>query len=213
MATLSIEKIGDLLAPFLEAPLPELCLRPEAGAPAVEAPRAELLEKLSAYLDLLVRWNARTNLTAVRDPEEMVTRHFGESLFAGRLLARLLGDGDRVLDFGSGAGFPGLPIKLLVPGLQVTLAESQGKKATFLREAQRSLGVDEVWGRRVEEMPADRRFEAVTLRAVDKMDVALEAAEGRVAPGGVMVVLASETVGESVAIPGSRNRFVDVRRF
>lgn len=212
MATLSVEKIGDLLQPFLETPLPEVALLPGAGAPAVEASRTELLGKLSEYLDLLVRWNARTNLTAVRDPEEMVTRHFGESLFAGRLLARVLGDGDRVLDFGSGAGFPGLPIKLLAPGLHVTLAESQGKKATFLREVQRALGVDEIWARRVEEMPEARRFEAVTLRAVDKMDVALEAAAGRVTPGGVMLVLTSEPVGEAVAIPGARNRFVDLRR-
>ena len=212
MATFFVEKIGDLLQPFLEAPLPEVAVRPAAGAPTAERPRAELLEKLSAYLDLLVRWNARTNLTAVRDPEEMVTRHFGESLFAGRLLARLLGDGGRVLDFGSGAGFPGLPIKLLAPGLHVTLAESQGKKATFLREAQRAVGVDEVWARRVEEMPEARRFEAVTLRAVDKMDVALTAAAVRVAPGGLMVVLTSEPVGEAVAIPGARSRFVDLRQ-
>ena len=205
-------KMDDLLTPFLDAPLPELTTPPALGSPMVETPRGELLERLSAYLELLVRWNARTNLTAVREPEEIVTRHFGESLFAGRVMGRVLGDGNRVLDFGSGAGFPGLPIHLLLPGLQVTLAESQGKKAAFLREAQRVLGVDEVWAGRVEEMSADRRFEAVTLRAVDKMEVALEAAVERVAAGGLLVVLTSEPEGAAVAIPESRSRFVDLRR-
>jgi 16S rRNA (guanine527-N7)-methyltransferase len=101
-------------------------------------PPADLYPQLSAYLDLLLKWNARTNLTAIRDPEEIVRRHFGESLFAGVHLAAKLSSEATLLDLGSGAGFPGLPIQLLLPGLQVTLAESQNKKATFLREAVRT---------------------------------------------------------------------------
>src|ERR1700677_5339784 len=86
-----------------------------------------LLPQFSPYLDLLLRWNARTNLTAIRDPEEIVRRHFGESLFAASHIAALLPQTASLLDFGSGAGFPGLPIQLLLPSLSVTLAESQGK--------------------------------------------------------------------------------------
>src|SRR6266851_4493562 len=118
MPTLSESAIADLITPYLPDP------------------PATLLSRLSTYLDLLLKWNARTNLTAIRDPEEIVRRHFGESLFAAQHLDPAT---PTLLDFGSGAGFPGLPIALFHPGIQVTLAESQNKKAAFLREAVRSL--------------------------------------------------------------------------
>jgi 16S rRNA (guanine527-N7)-methyltransferase len=176
----------------------------------------ELYARLNVYLDLLLRWNSRTNLTAVRDAEEIVTRHFGESLFAGVELSGRLAEGATVLDIGSGAGFPGLPIQLLLPRLRMTLAESQGKKAAFLREAVRVLGVAvEVWPLRVEEMAADRRFGAVTLRAVDRMDRALVEAERRLMPGGWLAVLAGagEIEGcERLLVPGSRDRWLGLRR-
>src|ERR1700688_350933 len=143
MPTLSEFAIADLLTPYLPDP------------------PATLLPQLSTYLDLLLKWNARTNLTAIRDPEEIVRRHFGESLFAARHLDP---DATTLLDFGSGAGFPGLPIALLRPEITVTLAESQNKKATFLREAVRTLALPtEVWSGRVESMPPSRLFHTVAL--------------------------------------------------
>jgi 16S rRNA (guanine527-N7)-methyltransferase len=159
MPTLSESAIADLLIPYLPTP------------------PASLYSQLSQYLDLLLKWNARTNLTAIRDPEEIVRRHFGESLFA----AQHLGSPETLLDLGSGAGFPGLPIALLHPAIQVTLAESQNKKATFLREAVRTLSLRniEVWAARVETMPSTRRFHTVTLRAVDNMAAAIAAAAPR----------------------------------
>src|SRR5580692_1016443 len=139
MPTLSESRIAELLVPYLG----------DAAVPP------NLYSQLSAYLDLLLRWNARTNLTAIRDPEGIVCRHFGEGLFCGlRLAERLPAAGSTLLDFGSGAGFPGLPIQLLLPDLRVTLAESQGKKASFLREVVRTLELPtEVWADRVEAMP------------------------------------------------------------
>ena len=179
MPTLPETRIATLLAPYLG----------DATVPA------DLYPQLSAYLDLLVRWNARTNLTAIRDPEQMVVRHFGESLFTGLTLSSLLSPLSPLLDFGSGAGFPGLPIQLLLPELRVTLAESQNKKASFLREAIRTLGLPhtEVWAGRVEDLPADTLYAAVTLRAVDNMPVALAAARPRVVPGGYLVTLSEAT--------------------
>ncbi len=168
-------------------------------------------EKLSLYLDLLMKWNARTNLTAIREPEEIVRRHFGESLFTGSRLP----EAATLLDFGSGAGFPGLPIQLLRPNLAVTLAESQNKKASFLREAVRTLDLKtEVWGARVEAMPESWQFDIVTLRAVDNMVAALEAAVPRVRPGGVMAVLSSASgeVGE-IAVPNSQTSVLRLRQF
>lgn len=139
---------------------------------------AGIIPQLSAYLDLLLKWNTRTNLTAIRNPEQIVQRHFGESLFCARHIdpqTRTL------LDLGSGAGFPGLPIALLHPRIAVTLAESQNKKAAFLREAVRTLQLPnaEVWASRVEALAPNRRFDTVALRAVDNMPAALAAASPR----------------------------------
>jgi len=159
MPTLTEAEIASLLTPYL----------PDA------APR--VLSRLATYLELLLKWNARTNLTAIRSPEEIVRRHFGESLFAGQ---HLKPETRTLLDFGSGAGFPGLPIAILRPEIAITLAESQNKKATFLREVARTLDLPvEIWAARVETMPAERLFHTVTLRAVDNMVSALAAAAPR----------------------------------
>jgi 16S rRNA (guanine527-N7)-methyltransferase len=153
------DQIATLLAPYLSF-----------------LPLATLYGQLSQYLDLLLKWNARTNLTAIRDPEEIIRRHFGESLFA----AQHIGPCATLLDFGSGAGFPGLPIALLRPEIAVTLAESQNKKATFLREVVRTLGLSvEIWPARAETMPESRQFHTVTLRAVDNMAAAIAGAAPR----------------------------------
>jgi 16S rRNA (guanine527-N7)-methyltransferase len=168
------------------------------------------IEQLENYLALLVKWNARTNLTAVRDPAAIVERHFAESLFAAR---RIPSGVKTLLDFGSGAGLPGIPIAIARSEIGVTLAESQNKKAAFLREAVRTLGLQaEVWAARVEEMPPERRFDAVTLRAVDKMEEACRAAVDRLVPGGWIAVFATRRTDRTpegirweadVAIPGS----------
>lgn len=189
MAALSEARIAALLEPYL------------GSAPVA----ATLYPQLSEYLDLLLKWNARTNLTAIREPEEIVRRHFGESLFAGLHLGARLPAEAALLDFGSGAGLPGLPIQLLLPELRVTLAESQGKKASFLREAVRTLHLPtEVWAARVETMESTRLFGAVTLRAVDNMQQALADARLRVAPGGWLATLSTEAASgaECIRLPG-----------
>jgi 16S rRNA (guanine527-N7)-methyltransferase len=200
--TLTEDRISALLQPYLPA-----------------APNPTLYTQLSKYLDLLLRWNARTNLTAIRDPEEIVRRHFGESLFAASHLSPVLPPTAVLLDFGSGAGFPGLPIQLLLPSLRVTLAESQGKKAAFLREAVRTLGLStEVWAARVETMPQDRRFDAVTMRAVDKMETALSEGRTRVAAAGLLAVLGGRGLtvdlpnAQSVPVPETADSFLYLDR-
>jgi 16S rRNA (guanine527-N7)-methyltransferase len=195
MAALSEDKIGSLLGGYL-ATIP-----------------ADLPGRLSVYLDLLLKWNARTNLTAIRDPEEIVRRHFGESLFAGRHLG---GAAPTLLDLGSGAGFPGLPIALLRADVAVTLAESQNKKAAFLREAVRVLGVPvEVWAGRAETMPGPRQFHTVALRAVDDMAAAMAAAGPR-ASHQLLLLSGGATPGlpegfvveETILVPNSRSSFL-----
>lgn len=175
---------------------------------------AEIAAQLSLYLNLLLKWNARTNLTAIREPEQIVQRHFGESLFAGTYLSP---ETNTLLDLGSGAGFPGLPIALLRPEINITLAESQNKKAAFLREAVRTLGLTnvEVWANRAESLPADKTFDTVTLRAVDNMPAAIAAAVPRAAHEIVILASAAApqlppgfTLGPPVPIPNSQTGHV-----
>jgi 16S rRNA (guanine527-N7)-methyltransferase len=191
----------------------------EAGLnPVDEAIKA----KFSTYLDLLIRWNARINLTAVRDATGIVRRHFIESIAC----AQALPTGIRsLLDFGSGAGFPGIPIALCRPKIDVTLAEARAKKAAFLQETVRTLQVKcRVWPRRGEEI--GERFDCVTLRAVDRMDRAMAVSAGLVSPDGWLVVLTTASdmdeirtwVGggfdwqAGISLPGSRQQLIRMAR-
>jgi 16S rRNA (guanine527-N7)-methyltransferase len=97
-------------------------------------------EQVISYLKLLIRWNEKLNLTAIRDPVEILHRHFSESMFAGVNVPIERG---RLADVGSGAGFPGLPLKILRPELQVFLIESNLKKAAFLAEVIRDLSLSD----------------------------------------------------------------------
>ncbi|MGH9450614.1 MAG: 16S rRNA (guanine(527)-N(7))-methyltransferase RsmG [Terriglobia bacterium] len=142
----------------------EALLRPYG----VELDRRAMLQ-LQVYLELLMRWNAKMNLTAIRNEDEMVTRHFGESLF----LARHVDFRGRLLDIGSGAGFPGLALKLAVPDLAVVLLEPIAKRRAFLKEVTRACGFSGVT------VLADRleafcgkpeRFETITARAVGRLE-------------------------------------------
>jgi len=245
-------RIAELLAPFLgPSATPDHC-HSESGQrpgeePAVLSPAQ--LQHISIYIDLLLRWNARINLTAIRDPEQIVTRHFGESLFAARHLFPRRSpvpsvppvvngfDFDRandqrrttdihptLADLGSGAGFPGLPIKLWTPHLHLTLIESNHKKATFLREVVRSLTLTDVniQAARSETL-TEVSFDTVTLRAVERFDAVLPVAARLVTPGGRLALLIGSAQfgharaslpglswSEPVPIPLSRTRLLAV---
>ena len=208
LETLSEQRIAALLTRYV--PASKAADRRASGLTIADF--GQLYAQLGRYLDLLMRWNQRTNLTAIRDPEEIVRRHFGESLFAAGLLVGQLEDGGSVLDVGSGAGLPGIPIQLLLPKLRVTLAESQGKKAAFLREIVRALGLStEVWSGRAEDADPTRQFDVVTLRAVDRMRAALPVAIARVSPGGLLMRFGTgtpETGEEAFRIPGMQEAHV-----
>ena len=174
------KNLNEILVSWGEAALPE-----------------ELAGRFGAYAVLLMRWNARINLTAVRDAGGILRRHFIESIVCARLLPSGIAS---LLDFGSGAGFPGIPIALCRPEIAVTLGESRGTKAAFLREAVRVLGLSaRVYGERVETL--NEQFECVTLRAVDRMGGALGVAAGRVGRGGWLAVLT--TIPEREAVEGA----------
>ena len=145
-------------------------------------------KEFTEYLTLLLRWNARTNLTAVRDADAILERHFLESIACAQYLPEGIAT---LLDYGSGAGFPGIPIAIGRPEIAVTLAESQNKKAAFLREAIRATGIAaRVHAGRAEDLR--EKFDCVTLRSVDRMELAVQSAAQLVAPHGWLVPLTTQ---------------------
>jgi 16S rRNA (guanine527-N7)-methyltransferase len=141
------------------------------------------LRAISIYIDLLLKWNARMNLTAIRGPNEIVQRHFGESFFAAKHLLEQRRP-QTAIDLGSGAGFPGVPFAMLAPDVQVTLIESQQKKAAFLRELVRVLELKnvKVFGDRAESYR--ETAELVMLRAVERFQDALKMTISLMSRGG-----------------------------
>jgi 16S rRNA (guanine527-N7)-methyltransferase len=202
-------RIAELLEPFL-SPNPNPCHSEPGQRPGEESAvlSASQLNSISTYIDLLLRWNSRINLTAIRNEEEIVTRHFGESLFAARHLfpsissapsaSSAVKDFDldvaeaRVADLGSGAGFPGAPIKLWAPQISLTLIESNQKKATFLRELARALTLTDIniQNTRAQTLPPST-FDVVTLRAVERLPEVLPVAATLLAPEGRLALLIS----------------------
>jgi 16S rRNA (guanine527-N7)-methyltransferase len=190
-----------------------------AGLPKLQA---EVASGFADYLTLLVRWNQTINLTAIRDEEQILERHFVESIACARALPVGIAT---LLDFGSGAGFPGIPIALIRPETAVTLAESNGRKAAFLHEVARVLNLSvAIHSGRAETMA--ERFDCVVLRAVDRMKDAAEAAAKLVAPGGSLALMTTSNeltalqraVGHdlrwcgSLPLPGGTNRLLAIAR-
>jgi 16S rRNA (guanine527-N7)-methyltransferase len=175
-----VDRIAALLAPFLSSANDQRLTTNE-------------LQHISTYIDILQRWNARINLTAIRTEEEIVTRHFGESLFAARHLFPLCSSvpsvvsGVRVADVGSGAGFPGIPIKLWAPEIALTLIESNLKEVT---RALTLTGVN-IQTARAESLAASS-FDVVTLRAVERFESILPIAARLVAPAGRLALLVGQ---------------------
>jgi 16S rRNA (guanine527-N7)-methyltransferase len=143
------------------------------------------VSQFEVYISLYIRWNARINLSAIRDEKSIISIHIIESIEFARYLPLGI---STLLDFGSGAGLPGIPIALCCPQIAVTLAESQGKKAAFLEEAVRTLGISaKVHAGRAETLR--EAFDCVVLRAVDKMPKAVSAAAHLAGPKGYLALM------------------------
>lgn len=138
---------------------------------------AEQAGQFQQYMELLVEWNEKLNLTAITEPEEIVEKHFVDSLTV--LSACPLKEGAKVLDVGTGAGFPGVPLKIVRPDLQVTLLDGANKRLRFLGAVCSALGLscDRVH-KRAEEAGLDKElresFDLVTARAVAALNVLSE---------------------------------------
>ena len=182
------------------------------------------MEQLATHFALLLKWNEKINLTAVRAPEEIATRHFGESLYLAKLMPAPAGP---MVDVGSGAGFPSLPLKIAWPGVETVLLEPNQKKATFLKEVVRSCGLEgvEVRAERLEDAASlGGRAQIATLRAVALDEGTLGQLSRLLAPDGRLALYLGEDTATALAnfqgfdwqtparIPGAEHRVILIGR-
>ncbi|TAN03753.1 MAG: 16S rRNA (guanine(527)-N(7))-methyltransferase RsmG [Rhodanobacteraceae bacterium] len=166
---------------------------------------ADAQTKLLAYLDLLARWNQTYNLTAVRDPSEMVSRHLLDSLAVLPFV-----HGATLADLGSGAGLPGIPLAITHPNLAVTLVESNGKKARFLREVVRSLPLANVRVEQTRVQDLSGSFDTVTARAFASLADMLTWGGHLLAPDGRWLALKGHADADEIAAVPDTFRIVAV---
>lgn len=177
--------------------LPLLALKTQASVIGVEL-SDEQLAQCDEYARLVVEANEQTNLTRITDPEEMVIQHFIDSFTC--IAAHDIPQGGSVMDVGTGAGFPGIPIKIARPDLSVTLVDSTLKKVEFIRGAVASMGlagVQVLYGR-AEEVAKDSRyrekFDAATARAVAQLPIVAELCLPFVKVGGCVLAQKGEEI-------------------
>ena len=155
-----------------------------------------LAPRLLDYLALLDRWNRTYNLTAIRDPREMLSKHLLDSLAMHPFL-----ENETLADLGTGPGLPGIPLAIAKPALRVTLVESNGKKARFLREAVRVLGLDNarVLEARAEAVAEPGAFAAITARALDRLAGIVAVGGHLLAPGGRLLAMKGVRPDDEIA--------------
>lgn len=178
---------------------------------------ARQVEQFGLYYETLVDWNSRMNLTAITDLDGVQVRHFLDSLTVGATIMHELGgaplEGFRLMDVGTGAGFPGVPLKVLWPQIKLALTDSVGKKTSFLRELCQALGLGEVdiHTGRAEELGLDRAFrqqyDAVAARGVAPLPVLCEYCLPLVKVGGLMLAPKKGDISREL-IEGRRAAFV-----
>jgi 16S rRNA (guanine527-N7)-methyltransferase len=172
------------LRPALLDGLAKLALPADTAAPLLD------------YLALLNHWNRTYNLTAIRDPGQMLVKHLLDAL----AIAPHVPAG-RLADLGTGPGLPGIPLALVRPDVEVTLVESNGKKARFLREAVRRLDLKRVrvLEMRAEDVAEPGAFDAITARALDRIAGILRVGGHLLAPHGKLLAMKAARVDEEVA--------------
>ncbi len=188
------------------------------------SPSDEQSARIRAYVDLLLRWNRALSLTTVTKPAEIVNRHFGESLFASKLLPV---ENCRLVDIGTGAGFPGLALKIAQPSIELVLIESNKKKCAFLAEVKRALGLSgvEIRAERFEEIrPETVEARMITARAVGEFKTLLQWSERALSRRGHIILwLGGEDAARissnpnwlwqpAARIPESQRRFLLIGR-
>ncbi|MGH8041386.1 MAG: 16S rRNA (guanine(527)-N(7))-methyltransferase RsmG [Rudaea sp.] len=157
------------------------------------APAPDECERLLDYLELLSRWNAAFNLTAVRTPADMIARHLLDSLAVAPFVR-----GDGLADLGSGAGLPGIPLAILEPARQFVLIDSNGKKVRFLREAVRTLALRNVRVEQLRVEDARGQYACITARAFASLREMLRLGGHLLAPDGIWLALKGQLTKDEI---------------
>ena len=170
------------------------------------------ISKFEKYRDLLLEWNEKFNLTAITDKDEIEEKHFIDSLFMDKFICL---DDKKILDVGSGAGFPGLALAIAHPKAKVTLLESNGKKVSFLKEMVKTLelpNVDVIQGR-AEEFDKRESYDIVTARAVKELNILLEICMHLVKVGGLFIAYKSSNVNTEIEHAKHAFKVLDISKF
>ena len=154
-------------------------------------------EKFNAYKELLLEWNEKFNLTAVTDDEEIKIKQFADSISACGLIPHSAD----VLDIGSGAGLPGIPLKIVRPDIRLTMIDSVNKKVTFLNEAIKKLDLKDTQAEhiRIEELNRERKYDVIVSRAVARLSTLAEYALPFVKGNGIFIAYKSEKTDEEIS--------------
>ena len=178
-----------------------------AAAMGLELPR-DAIARLAAYLELVEKWNRVHNLTAVREPAQMVTLHVLDSLS----ILPHVSNATSLVDVGTGAGLPGIPLAIARPALRVTLLDSSHKKCAFLQQAKTELGLAnvEVVCDRVENWKPVERFDVVVSRAFSDLADFVEQAKHVLAPGGRLMAMKGVYPFEEIARMPATHRVAQV---
>lgn len=159
------------------------------------------MDKFAVHALELMKWTTKTNLTTITDPLEVAVKHYLDSLVP----APMIEPDSTLLDIGSGGGFPGIPLKILMPSLSVTLIDASRKKVSFLMHVIRTLGLDHIVARhiRAEDLAKERylanTYDVIISRALSSMDDMVAMARPLLAEGGVIMALKSNVTGSEMA--------------
>ncbi len=160
----------------------------------------EHLDKFAVHATELMKWTAKTNLTTITDPLEVAVKHYLDSLAP----APMIQPDSSLLDIGSGGGFPGIPLKILIPSLSVTLIDASRKKVSFLMHMIRILGLDNIVARhiRAEDLAEERHpantYDVIMSRALSSLDDMVLLARPLLAGGGTIMALKSKVTGNEI---------------
>jgi len=159
-------------------------------------------QQLALHAALMLKWNRTTNLTAITDSMDVAVKHFLDSIITGPLIS----PGATVLDIGSGAGFPGIPLKIVIPSLQVTLIDASRKKISFLKHAIRTLNFENIEAHHVraedfaKKPAAANRFDVITSRALSSIKDFVLMAAPLLATGGVIMALKGPDLQQEIEV-------------
>ena len=172
-----------------------------------DSPSELIASQLVSYLNLLVKWNGKINLTSEKTPSEILHRHIFDSL----QYARVISPNDNIMDIGSGAGFPGVPLKIVYPRLALTLVESQRKRCSFLEAVVFNLALQNtrVVNERAEEILPKPRVNVVVLRAVSDIKTCLDLAVSFLVKGGKVVLKKGPEKNNKAVIPHEEFFLID----